>query len=80
MSDIKQKITEIVLRVSSEASLNDDDDYDRSLSEIGVDSLDVMSVLLEIQEDLGISIPDEDVDNLSTVNLIINYVNDKLTK
>ncbi|MNG10832.1 Acyl carrier protein [compost metagenome] len=47
---------------------------DQTLGDIGVDSLDVMLVMMDIQEKTGIVIPDESVDELTTPNKIINYL------
>jgi acyl carrier protein len=43
------------------------------LSEIGVDSLDMFSILLSLQELAGIEIPDEDIDGLSNIKSIHEY-------
>lgn len=43
------------------------------LTEIGVDSLDMFSILLSLQEIAGIEIPDEDIDGLNNVKSIHEY-------
>jgi acyl carrier protein len=51
--------------------------YDRrneTLKELGVDSLDVMVVLLSIQEATGIIIPEEKVDDLNTPAKIAEFL------
>lgn len=52
-------------------------DLDMPLSEQGVDSLDFSGVLFNIDETFGIEIPDEDIDDLLTINNIVAYVNSK---
>lgn len=47
---------------------------DTSLSKAGIDSLEMMSVFLAIEEKFGIKIPDEDIDALDTVDDIIAYL------
>ncbi|MCI0732559.1 MAG: acyl carrier protein [Methylococcaceae bacterium] len=42
----------------------------------GIDSLEIMSVFLGIEEKYGIRIPDQDVDQLETINDIIRYLED----
>ena len=49
----------------------------KPLSEQGLDSLDIMSILLAIEERFGIKISEEDIDEgkLSSINGIISYIN-----
>jgi acyl carrier protein len=42
--------------------------------EAGIDSLEMMSVFLGIEEKYGIHIPDQDLDQLDTVDNIIHYL------
>lgn len=51
---------------------------DVELNEQGVDSLDMSNMLLGIEDTFGIEIPDEDIDDLLTINDILNYVNNKI--
>lgn len=51
--------------VSEDASLTDD---------LGLDSLDLVDLTMDIEEKFGISIPDEDLPKLSTVGAVIDYI------
>lgn len=51
---------------------------DLSLTKQGVDSLDSLDFFLKIEESYGISIPDSDIDKLSTVNQICKYLESKI--
>jgi len=51
--------------------------YDTSLTEAGVDSLDMANVLLGIEEKYDVTIPDEDMDQLDSVNAIVKYLASK---
>lgn len=42
--------------------------------EAGIDSLEMMSVFLGIEEKYGIHIPDQDLDQLDTIDNIIQYL------
>ena len=44
---------------------------DTSLQELGIDSLDVFTLLFELENAFKISIPDDDVRSLKTVNDIV---------
>ncbi len=54
-----------VNEVSEDASLTDD---------LGLDSLDLVDLTMDIEEKFGISIPDEDLPKLSTVGAVIDYI------
>jgi len=43
-------------------------------NEAGVDSLELINIILEIEEKFGIKIPDEDIDALNTIDNIISYL------
>jgi acyl carrier protein len=45
---------------------------DTSLQELGIDSLDVFTLLFELENAFKISIPDDDVRSLKTVNDIVD--------
>jgi acyl carrier protein len=47
---------------------------DTLLSKIGIDSLEMMDVLLKIEEKFDIKIPDEDIDSLVTIDSIVRYL------
>lgn len=47
---------------------------DTNLTEAGIDSLDMANVLLGIEEKYDTKIPDEDIDRLSTVENIVQYL------
>ena len=51
---------------------------DIKLSEQGIDSLDIVNVYLLLEEKFGIKIPDEDLDKVTTIDEIVEYVNSKL--
>jgi len=50
---------------------------DTSLTEIGVDSLDMANVLLGIEEKYEIKIPDEDMDQLDSIDAIVAYMGNR---
>jgi acyl carrier protein len=47
---------------------------DTNLQEMGIDSLDVFSLLFELENAFKISIPDDDVRSIKTVNDIVEGV------
>lgn len=58
-------------RVILEASFSDD---------LGADSLDLVEIIIALEEEFEIEIPDEDAENILTVKDAVDYVSDKLSK
>ena len=80
MSDelkVLSTLKEIVAEVVPTAVISSDEDCDRALSDIGIDSLDTMSILLEAQGKFGVEIPDEEIDKLTSLRAIAEYVANK---
>ena len=44
------------------------------VDDLGGDSLDVVDLIMSVEEEFGISIPDEDAGELSTVGKIVEYI------
>jgi acyl carrier protein len=44
------------------------------MEDLGADSLDIVELLMALEEEFGITVPDEDVPNLKTVRDIVEYV------
>lgn len=47
-------------------------------SDLGLDSLDVVEVVMAVEEEFGIEIPDEAADNFKTPQEVIEFVHDKM--
>lgn len=77
MEDIKNHLKEIVIdrldveedQIKPEASFVED---------LGADSLDIVELIMGIEEEFDIEIPDEDAEKLTTVGEAMNYVKEKL--
>ena len=54
--------------VTAEASVMDD---------LGADSLDVVEIVMQLEEEFEVEISDEEAEGLKTVQQIINYIDDK---
>ena len=72
MSDIEQRVKQAVaeqLGLKAEASFMDD---------LGADSLDLVELVMSFENDFDITIPDEDSNEITTVQSAIDYVTKKL--
>jgi acyl carrier protein len=73
---VQEKITEIIVEqlgvkpeeVVPEASFVDD---------LGADSLDTVELVMALEEEFGIEIPDEDAEKIQTVGDAIRYIDEK---
>ena len=77
MEEVQSKLKEIVMdrlnaeedQIKPEASFVED---------LGADSLDIVELIMGIEEDFDIEIPDEDAEKLTTVGEAMEYVKTKL--
>ena len=44
------------------------------MDDLGADSLDTIELVMNIEEEFGIEIPDEEVEQMFTVKSVLNYV------
>ena len=73
---VQEKISEIIVEqlgvkpeeVIPEASFVDD---------LGADSLDTVELVMALEEEFGIEIPDEDAEKIQTVGDAIKYIEEK---
>jgi len=64
-----------IIKILQEHFNTEIDNTDLSLiDDIGADSLDVVEVVMQIEEEFDIEITDEEVEKLTTVQEIIDYV------
>ena len=47
--------------------------------DLGADSLDIVELVMAFEEEFGIEIPDEDAENITTVQDAINYIDKHVT-
>lgn len=55
--------------VTPEASFIDD---------LGADSLDIVELVMTMEEEFDLEIPDEDAEKIKTVNDVVNYIKTKV--
>ena len=48
------------------------------LEDLGADSLDLVELIMSMEEEFDIEIPDEDVEQLRTVGDAVNYIKEKV--
>ncbi|HBR86702.1 MAG TPA: acyl carrier protein [Candidatus Marinimicrobia bacterium] len=76
MSTTLDKVKEVVMdklgveegKISEDAHFMDD---------LGADSLDTVELIMQLEEEFGIEIPDEDAENITTVGKAVGYIDSK---
>ncbi|MFK4998026.1 acyl carrier protein [Bacillus sp. N9] len=76
MADIVERVTQIIVdrlgveesKVTLEASFKDD---------LGADSLDVVELVMELEDEFDMEISDDDAEKIATVGDAVNYIESK---
>ena len=77
MADIDTKVKEIIMnklgvddgQVTPEASFTND---------LGADSLDIVELVMAMEEEFDVEIPDDDAEKIQTIGDAISYLKEKL--
>lgn len=51
-----------------------------SFQELGADSLDMVQIVMRLEEQFGIEINDEDAEKMTSLEQVVNYINERRTK
>lgn len=73
---MKEKVVGIVNELQFSV-IKSDEDLDTPFDDLGLDSLDVMEIIIKVETDFEINLDDTDLDKTSSVNDLIKAVNDK---
>lgn len=67
------KVVEII---ANQLQIDEDtiDENTKIMDDLGADSLDVVEMIMAMEESFGISVPDEDIEELITVSDVVAYV------
>ncbi len=79
MSSVKDRVIEIVCeqmgqpkdKVSEETSF---------INDLGADSLDTVELVMELEDEFDLNIPDEEAENIRTVGDAIKYIEENMKK
>jgi acyl carrier protein len=53
---------------------------DTSFKKVALDSMDIASFMLELEESYGIKIPNADISKLDSIDQVITYLNNRLAE
>lgn len=74
MSNNEQRVKKIV---AEQLGVNESEVKNESsfVNDLGADSLDTVELVMALEEEFGVEIPDEDAEKITTVQEALNYVN-----
>ena len=74
MSSIEERVKKIVIE---QLGVNEDQVVNSAsfVDDLGADSLDTVELVMALEEEFETEIPDEEAENITTVQEAINYVN-----
>ena len=77
MSNIEDRVKKIV---AEQLGVKDDEVSNESsfVDDLGADSLDTVELVMALEEEFDTEIPDEEAEQITTVQLAINYINENL--
>jgi len=79
MSDVEAKVRKIIVE---QLDVSEDDVVLTAafVDDLGADSLDQVELIMAMEEEFDISIPDEDAEKIATVQDAVDYINNALNK
>jgi acyl carrier protein len=70
---VEQRVREIVAE-QLERDVNEVTNTASFIDDLGADSLDIVEMVMKMEEEFGIEIPDEEAEKIKTVNDVIQYI------
>jgi acyl carrier protein len=71
---VEKRVREIVAE-QLERDVNEVTNTASFIDDLGADSLDIVELVMKMEEEFGIEIPDEEAEKIKTVNDVIQYIN-----
>jgi|TARA_Y100000815_G_C12951027_1_gene352897 acyl carrier protein len=76
MSETLNKVKEVVMdKLGVEESQITETAH--FMDDLGADSLDTVELIMQLEEEFGIEIPDEDAEKITTVGAAVEYIDKK---
>ncbi len=76
---IEEKLKEIVIKQfgEGEKTVTLESSF---VNDLGADSLDIVELVMELEDEFDVSIPDEDAEKMQTVGDAVKYINEHTQK
>jgi len=77
MADVFDRIVKVI---SEELAISEDEITEDAsfIDDLGADSLDVVELIMALEEEFDIEIPDEDAEKIATVSDAVEYIEENL--
>ena len=69
----EKRVREIVAE-QLDKDINDVKGESSFIEDLGADSLDIVELVMKMEEEFGIEIPDEEAEKIKTVNDVVQYI------
>ncbi len=79
MADIGQKVKSIIAEQLG-VKIEEVTDTASFVDDLGADSLDTVELVMALEEEFGIEIPDEEAEKMTSVGEAVRYVEEKASK
>jgi acyl carrier protein len=79
MAEIGQKVKSIIAEQLG-VKIEEVTDTASFVDDLGADSLDTVELVMALEEEFGIEIPDEDAEKMTNVSEAIRYIEEKVSK
>ncbi len=75
--DIFEKVRDLIAERLDVADKDSITEASSITDDLGADSLDVVDLVMDIEDEFSVDIPEEEVENIKTVGDIVKYIEDK---
>ena len=77
MNDVEKRLKKII---ADTLGVNEEEVVPEAtfVDDLGADSLDIVELIMALEEEFDLEIPDEDAENIKTVQDVMNYINENL--
>ena len=78
MADIETRVKEIIaeqLKVDDVANVTNEASF---IDDLGADSLDIVELVMALEEEFDIEIPDADAEKVATVGDVVEYIKENV--
>ena len=68
--DFEIKVNEVLKKISKGKEI----DRNMAIRDLGIDSLDLVEILMSLEDEFGISIPDEAIPEIKTIKDVVAFI------